>query len=101
MSIVLLFYYKITFNTRLPFRQLVRYYGVDIAYTPMIMADSFVNSSKARFVEFEFDKGLYSVIVYITSYLLYIICKGIEHMHFIILFSNSSNNPLFSDDIMI
>lgn len=30
------------------FRQLVRLYGVDVAYTPMILADSFTKSAKAR-----------------------------------------------------
>ncbi|THD20141.1 tRNA-dihydrouridine synthase [Fasciola hepatica] len=38
--------------TKLPFRLLVRQYGVDVAYTPMIMADSFITSAKARDVEF-------------------------------------------------
>jgi tRNA-dihydrouridine synthase len=30
--------------SKLPFRLAVRKWGTDIAYTPMIMADSFVNS---------------------------------------------------------
>ena len=30
------------------FRELVRLYDVDIAYTPMILADSFTKSAKAR-----------------------------------------------------
>ncbi|VDP85203.1 unnamed protein product [Echinostoma caproni] len=38
--------------TKLPFRLLLRQYGIDLAYTPMIMADSFVSSAKARDVEF-------------------------------------------------
>ncbi|OON15004.1 dihydrouridine synthase, partial [Opisthorchis viverrini] len=38
--------------SKLPFRLLVREYGVDVACTPMIMADSFVRSAKARETEF-------------------------------------------------
>ena len=34
--------------SKLPFRQLVRKYGVDICFSPMIMSDSFSCSSKAR-----------------------------------------------------
>lgn len=39
--------------SKLPFRNLVRKYGVDICYTPMIMADSFSQSSIARDLEFQ------------------------------------------------
>lgn len=38
--------------TRLQFRNLVRKYGCDLCFTPMILADSFVQSSKARDSEF-------------------------------------------------
>jgi tRNA-dihydrouridine synthase 4 len=38
--------------SKLPFRHVVRSWGSDIVFTPMIMANSFVNSSKARDVEF-------------------------------------------------
>lgn len=38
--------------SKLAFRTLVRKYEVDIAYTPMIMSDSFVKSVKARDIEF-------------------------------------------------
>lgn len=38
--------------SKLPFRILSRRYGCDLCYTPMIMADSFVQSSKARTNEF-------------------------------------------------
>ncbi|CAG7712038.1 unnamed protein product [Allacma fusca] len=38
--------------SRLPFRQLVREYGCDLAFSPMIMADSFVKSQKYRDIEF-------------------------------------------------
>ncbi|KAL7298398.1 hypothetical protein TKK_0008594 [Trichogramma kaykai] len=38
--------------SKLPFRTLVRKYDCDICFTPMILADSFVQSSKARDSEF-------------------------------------------------
>ncbi|XP_011873690.1 PREDICTED: tRNA-dihydrouridine(20a/20b) synthase [NAD(P)+]-like isoform X2 [Vollenhovia emeryi] len=38
--------------SKLQFRTLVRRYGCDICFTPMILADSFVQSSKARDNEF-------------------------------------------------
>ena len=38
--------------SKLPFRMLVRLYDCDIAYTPMIMADSFSSSEAARDNEF-------------------------------------------------
>ncbi|KAL3311304.1 tRNA-dihydrouridine(20a/20b) synthase [NAD(P)+]-like protein [Cichlidogyrus casuarinus] len=44
--------FSILKRSRLSFRLLVRRHGVDIAYTPMIMADSFVKSYKARDVDF-------------------------------------------------
>ena len=42
---------------RLPFRMLVRRYGCDLAYTPMIISESFVLSDKARDVEFTTNDG--------------------------------------------
>ncbi|XP_015119487.1 tRNA-dihydrouridine(20a/20b) synthase [NAD(P)+]-like [Diachasma alloeum] len=38
--------------SKLAFRNLVRRYGCDVCFTPMILADSFVQSSKARDNEF-------------------------------------------------
>eukprot|EP00730_Choanoeca_flexa_P004600 TRINITY_DN11745_c0_g3_i1.p2 TRINITY_DN11745_c0_g3~~TRINITY_DN11745_c0_g3_i1.p2 ORF type:complete len:317 (+),score=38.75 TRINITY_DN11745_c0_g3_i1:3-953(+) len=38
--------------SRLAFRQTVRRYGVDLAYTQMIVADSFIQSQKAREADF-------------------------------------------------
>lgn len=38
--------------SKLPFRILARKYGCDLCFTPMIMADSFVQSAKARSNEF-------------------------------------------------
>lgn len=47
------FSYKLMcFFYRLQFRALVRRYDCDICFTPMILADSFVQSSKARDNEF-------------------------------------------------
>ena len=34
--------------SKLPFRMLVRLYDVDVAFSPMIMSDSFSSSQKAR-----------------------------------------------------
>ncbi|XP_075730072.1 dihydrouridine synthase 4 isoform X1 [Rhipicephalus microplus] len=45
------------------FRHLVRKYGVDIAYTPMIVSDSFVKSQKARDAEFTTAQGDRPLIV--------------------------------------
>jgi tRNA-dihydrouridine synthase 4 len=38
--------------TKLQFRELIRKYACDVTYTPMIMADSFTQSARARQVEF-------------------------------------------------
>ncbi|XP_076351647.1 dihydrouridine synthase 4 isoform X1 [Tachypleus tridentatus] len=38
--------------SKLPFRMLVRKYGCDLAFTPMIVSNSFVHSAKARDNEF-------------------------------------------------
>ena len=39
--------------SKLPFRTLVRKYGCDVAFTPMIISESFVKSEKARANEFK------------------------------------------------
>lgn len=39
--------------SRLPFRRLVSQYGVDVTFSPMILADSFHKSEKARNLEFQ------------------------------------------------
>lgn len=44
---------------RLQFRKLIRMYDCDLCFTPMIMADSYVKSSKARIHEFQTDSGLF------------------------------------------
>jgi tRNA-dihydrouridine synthase len=41
--------------SKLPFRLLCRSYGCDVAYTPMIIAESFNRSSKAQKAEFSID----------------------------------------------
>ena len=46
----ILFYLFLSF--RLAFRLLVRKYGCDMAFTPMIISDSFLQSTKARDMEF-------------------------------------------------
>jgi len=43
--------------SKLSFRQLVRSYGVTVAYTPMILADVFRNSSEGRDNEFRTSLG--------------------------------------------
>lgn len=43
--------------SKLPFRTLVRRYGCDLAFTPMIISDSFVKSIKARDMEFTTNSG--------------------------------------------
>lgn len=45
------------------FRMLVRRYSVDVAYTPMIISDSFVKSQKARDAEFTTGPGDRPLIV--------------------------------------
>ena len=42
--------------SKLQFRTLVRKYGCDIAYTPMIVSDSFLKSEECRRVEFHTSK---------------------------------------------
>jgi hypothetical protein len=49
---------KTFFFLRLPFRLLLKDYNVDLSYTPMMMADSFINSSHARDMEFQQCKGI-------------------------------------------
>ncbi|XP_011160285.1 tRNA-dihydrouridine(20a/20b) synthase [NAD(P)+]-like isoform X1 [Solenopsis invicta] len=49
--------------SKLQFRTLVRQYGCDICFTPMILADSFVQSSKARDNEFTTHKNDQPLIV--------------------------------------
>lgn len=47
------------FPFRLQFRKLIRMYDCNLCFTPMIMADSYVKSAKARAHEFQTDTGLY------------------------------------------
>lgn len=48
----------VVYFCRLQFRKLIRMYECDLCFTPMIMADSYVKSAKARAHEFQTDKGL-------------------------------------------
>ena len=50
-------FFELVNNFRLPFRMLVRKYECDLAFTPMIIANSFVRSQKARDSEFTTCKG--------------------------------------------
>ncbi|KCV70198.1 hypothetical protein H696_03656 [Fonticula alba] len=43
--------------SRLPFRELVREYGVHIAYTPMIISDAFAQSQVARDIQLSISKN--------------------------------------------
>uniref|UniRef100_A0A914VRZ7 tRNA-dihydrouridine synthase n=1 Tax=Plectus sambesii TaxID=2011161 RepID=A0A914VRZ7_9BILA len=49
--------------SKLPFRKLVRRYGAQLVYTPMIISDSFVKSEKCRAVEFTTDNDDKPLIV--------------------------------------
>lgn len=49
--------------SKLPFRQLVRLYGVDVCYTPMIYAKNFIDSEFCRMSEFTTCKDDNPVIV--------------------------------------
>lgn len=42
---------------RLPFRLLVREYGCDLAFTPMLMSESFIKSERYREIEYSTDSG--------------------------------------------
>ena len=53
--------------SKLPFRMLVRLYDCDIAYTPMIMADSFSSSEAARNNEFTTNSTDRPLIVQFAS----------------------------------
>ena len=53
--------------SKLPFRLLVRKYGCDLAFTPMIMAESFANSQKARENEFSTSDNDTPLIVQFAS----------------------------------
>jgi tRNA-dihydrouridine synthase 4 len=52
---------------RLQFRELIRKYDCDLCYTPMIMADSFNKSQKARDCEFTTNKYDRPLIVQFAS----------------------------------
>lgn len=49
--------------SKLAFRTLVREYGCDLAFTPMIVADAFVNSVRARDSEFTTSVGDHPLVV--------------------------------------
>lgn len=49
--------------SKLPFRQLIRQWGCQLAFTPMIIAESFAQSERARRVEFSTDAADRPLIV--------------------------------------
>ncbi|KAJ3153390.1 tRNA-dihydrouridine(20a/20b) synthase [NAD(P)+]-like protein [Geranomyces michiganensis] len=49
--------------SKLPFRELVRTYGVDLAYTPMILADVYKHSTYSRDIEFRTNAADSPVVV--------------------------------------
>lgn len=53
--------------SKLPFRLLVREFGCDLAFSPMIMAESFAVSEKARLNEFTTNKNDRPLIVQFAS----------------------------------
>ncbi|XP_065167011.1 tRNA-dihydrouridine(20a/20b) synthase [NAD(P)+]-like isoform X3 [Atheta coriaria] len=53
--------------SKLQFRQLVRLYDCDLAFTPMLLADSFILSSKARNNEFTTSKNDSPLVVQFAS----------------------------------
>ena len=57
VRLVLLQYSCCALFSSLPFRKLVRKYGCDLTFTPMIVAESFVQSSSARENDFDYDLG--------------------------------------------
>ncbi|XP_014663869.1 PREDICTED: tRNA-dihydrouridine(20a/20b) synthase [NAD(P)+]-like isoform X3 [Priapulus caudatus] len=54
--------------SKLAFRTLVRKYGVDLAFTPMIISDSFVRSIKARDSDFTTNSGDRPLIVQFAAH---------------------------------
>ncbi|KAI8826928.1 uncharacterized protein EV422DRAFT_491240 [Fimicolochytrium jonesii] len=53
--------------SKLPFRELVRGYGVDIAYTPMILADVYKHSQISRDHEYRTNKADDPVVIQFAS----------------------------------
>ncbi|KAK2724287.1 hypothetical protein QYM36_000966 [Artemia franciscana] len=74
--------------SKLPFRQLVREFGTDITFTPMIIAEGFVQSEAARDNEFQTDEEDGPLIVQFAakdpvifseaSLLVYGKCAGVD-----------------------
>lgn len=54
-------------DPRLPFRLLCRNYNVDICYTPMLIASSFIKSKKARDIDFTTSKDDHPLVVQFAS----------------------------------
>jgi len=59
--------------SKLSFRQLVRSYGVTVAYTPMILADVFRNSSEGRDNEFRTSLGNFFFLFFFFFFFSYMV----------------------------
>ena len=53
--------------SRLPFRQLVREFGAELVYTPMLISDSFIQSKSARDADFRSNSTDGPLIVQFAS----------------------------------
>ncbi|XP_035188348.1 tRNA-dihydrouridine(20a/20b) synthase [NAD(P)+]-like isoform X2 [Oxyura jamaicensis] len=62
--------------SKLAFRTLVRKYGCDLCYTPMIVAADFVRSAKARDSEFTTNKGDNPLIVQFAAKEAQVLCDA-------------------------
>ncbi|XP_061874852.1 tRNA-dihydrouridine(20a/20b) synthase [NAD(P)+]-like isoform X2 [Colius striatus] len=62
--------------SKLSFRTLVRKYGCDLCYTPMIIAADFVRSAKARDSEFTTNKGDHPLIVQFAAKEAQVLCDA-------------------------
>ncbi|XP_056196280.1 tRNA-dihydrouridine(20a/20b) synthase [NAD(P)+]-like isoform X3 [Falco biarmicus] len=62
--------------SKLAFRTLVRKYGCDLCYTPMIVAADFVRSAKARDSEFTTNKGDHPLIVQFAAKEAQVLCDA-------------------------
>ncbi|KAK6462917.1 dihydrouridine synthase [Scheffersomyces coipomensis] len=67
--------------SKLPFRELVRNFGVDIAYTPMILAREFVRNEVARASDFTSNEKDRSVIVQVGCNNIEDLLKFVEMIH--------------------
>ncbi|KAL6451124.1 DUS4 tRNA-dihydrouridine(20a/20b) synthase [NAD(P)+] [Candida maltosa Xu316] len=67
--------------SKLPFRELCRFYNVDIVYTPMILAREFVRNEIARYTDFTTNEADRSVIVQVGVNNVDDFMKFVEMIH--------------------